>query len=251
MMAMTETEKERLQRLAKDKFERPLPKRFYKSAQVTDMLSILLDGRPVKSPLKRPLVLPKKALAEAIAAEWDAQVEVINPALMPLTKLANTALDRAVDERASVIAEIVSYVGNDMTCYWADRPPELVERQKVQWQPVLEWAERTFGTAPKRIIGLSHEGQPQELLSSVRKEVEQFDPWQLTLAYLLTTLTGSAFLALMFQSTVIAAETAWAAANLEEDYQISQWGEDWEAKIRRDARQRDFNGLVHFHNLLR
>jgi chaperone required for assembly of F1-ATPase len=251
MMAMTETDEERLQRLAKDKFERPLPKRFYKSVQVSDTLGILLDGRPVKSPLKRALVLPRRALADAIAAEWDAQADVINPALMPLTKLANTALDRAVDERASVIAEIVSYAGNDMTCYWADRPPELVERQTTHWQPVLDWAERTFGTVPKQVIGLSHVAQPEALTLAVRKHVELLDQWQLTLAYLLTTLTGSAFIALMFRSSAIAADAAWAATNLEEDYQISQWGQDWEAKIRHEARQRDFNGLVHFHSLLR
>jgi chaperone required for assembly of F1-ATPase len=251
MMAMTESEDEKLKRLAKDKFERPLPKRFYKSVQVSDLLGITLDERPVKSPLKRPLVLPQRALAEAIAREWDAQVDVINPALMPLTKLANTALDRAVDERASVIGEIVNYAGNDMTCYWADRPPELVERQKAHWQPVLEWAERTFSSAPKRVIGLSHAVQPEAMLLACRKHVEQLDQWQLTLAYLLTTLTGSAFISLMFQSSHIAAEAAWSAANLEEDYQIGQWGEDWEAKIRREARRRDFEGLVHFHNLLR
>jgi chaperone required for assembly of F1-ATPase len=251
MTAMTETEEQRLQRLAKDKFERPLPKRFYKSVQVSDMLGILLDGRPVKSPLKRALVLPQRALADAVAAEWHAQVDFINPALMPLTKLANTALDRAVDERASVTEEIVSYAGNDMTCYWADRPPELVELQMAHWQPVLDWAERTFGTAPRRVIGLSHARQPEALSLAVQKHVERLDQWQLTLAYLLTTLTGSAFIALMFQSRAITAEAAWAAANLEEDYQISQWGEDWEAKIRREARQRDFNGLVHFHILLR
>ena len=115
-----ETEDQRWERLSRDRIHRPLPKRFYKSVAVTEQLGIALDGRSVKTPLKAPLVLPNRALAEAVAAEWDAQVEVINPHAMPLTKLANTAIDRAVAERSKITAEILEFAGSDMVCYRAE-----------------------------------------------------------------------------------------------------------------------------------
>jgi chaperone required for assembly of F1-ATPase len=251
MTAMTETDDERMQRLMTDSFKRDLPKRFYKSVEVSDSLGILLDGRNVKTPSKKPLVLPNLALANLVAEEWRAQDAHINSALMPVTKLANTAIDRAVSERENIIAEIVSYAGNDMVCYWADRPPQLVAFQCQHWQPILDWAKVALGTAPLRATGLTHEPQPETLLQAVKVKAGSLDNWNLTGLFLLTTLTGSSLLSLMRQQGALSAEAAWAAANAEEDYQISQWGLDWEARIRREGRQNDFNGLVHFLALLR
>ena len=234
-----------------DRIERPLPKRFYKTVQASNDRRILLDGRPVKTPLKASLQLPNAELAEAVAAEWAAQVGVVNPALMPLTRLANTAIDRATAERTNIIAELVRYAGNDLVCYWADRPPELLQLQKDHWQPVLDWAAGELGTPPNRVFGLAHEAQPPGLLRSVESRLEELNNWHLTASYLLTTLTGSILIALMQLQGAQEAQAAWSAANVEEDYQIGKWGEDWEAKIRRDAREREFNGLVHFLALLR
>lgn len=247
---MTETEDQRMKRLMTDSFRRDLPKRFYKSVEVSDSLGISLDGRSVKTPSKKPLVLPNSDLANLVAEEWRAQETHINPALMPVTKLANTAIDRAVSERENIIAEIVGYAGNDMVCYWADRPPQLVAFQSQHWQPVLDWAKTTLGIAPFRTTRLIHEPQPSTLLQAVAARTQPLDNWNLTALYLLTTLTGSALLSLMQQQGALSSEAAWAAANVEEDYQISQWGLDWEAKIRREGRQNDFNGLVHFLALL-
>jgi chaperone required for assembly of F1-ATPase len=214
-------------------------------------LRILLDGRPLKTPLKNPFQLPSRKIADVVAAEWDAQQKDVNPALMPVTKLANTAIDRATVERAHVIEEIVQYAGNDLVCYWVDRPPELVQRQQEHWQPVMNWVEAKLSAKPLRATGLTHVDQPERLVVAVRTRVETLNAWQLTAVYLLTTLMGSAFIALMQLDDALDADAAWAAANVEEDYQISQWGEDWEAKIRREARERDYKGLVHFLSLLR
>ncbi|MEO6607454.1 MAG: ATP12 family chaperone protein, partial [Aestuariivirga sp.] len=111
-----ETQDERWERLSQDRVDRPLPKKFYKLATVTDDLAVALDGRVVKTPLKAKLVLPTRALADAVVGEWNAQVEVINPALMPLTKLANTALDRAGPERSYVAGQVVEFSGSDLVC---------------------------------------------------------------------------------------------------------------------------------------
>jgi chaperone required for assembly of F1-ATPase len=249
-MTGVESEAERLERLMRDRIERPLPKRFYKLAQASDDNRILLDGRPVKSPLKAVLQLPNRGLAEAVAAEWAVQGDVVNPALMPFTRLANTAIDRATAERANILAEIEKYAGNDLVCYWADRPPELVQRQRAHWQPVLDWATDTLGTPPIAVVGLTHQPQPDAMLQATRQRIAALNNWQLTAIYLLTTLTGSALIALMQSAGQLAPEAAWAAANVDEDYQISQWGEDWEAKIRREARRREFEGLVQFLALL-
>src|SRR5436190_10129506 len=135
-----ETEDQRWERLSRDRIHRPLPKRFYKSVAVTDQLGIALDGRNVKTPLKAALVLPMRPLAEAVAAEWDAQVDVINPHVMPLTKLANTAIDRANSESSKIATEILEFAGSDMVCYRAESPAGLVLRQTAHWDPIIAWA---------------------------------------------------------------------------------------------------------------
>ena len=139
---MTETPDERMGRLLTDRIDRPLPKRFYKQVSISEDNGILLDGRTVKTPLKAVLRLPNRALAEAVVEEWRAQEKFINPALMPLTKLANTAIDRATTERQKVLDEITQYAGSDLVCYFAKTPPALLERQRQHWQPALQWVEQ-------------------------------------------------------------------------------------------------------------
>lgn len=234
----------------KDRAERPLPKRFYKSVQVSDRNQILLDGRSVKTPLKATLQLPNRGLAEAVAAEWAAQTDVINPAVMPLTRLANTAIDRATSERAHIVNEIVQYAGSDLILYRAGQPESLLELQTRHWDPVLTWSQAALDAKFQPATGIVHKAQDERALATLRAVVESRDSWRLTALYLLTTLTGSALLALMLERNAATAEPVWDAAHVDEDFQASQWGEDWEAKLRRDARRREFDGLVYFLSFL-
>jgi chaperone required for assembly of F1-ATPase len=245
-----ETPDERMRRLLTGQFQKQLPRRFYKTVEVTENNAILLDGKSVKTPMKKALVLPNRNLADAVAAEWLAQDKVINTETMPLVKLANTALDRATSEREHVLQEVTEYAGSDLVCYWADRPPDLVKLQHSHWQPVLDWASDTLGATLRTARGITHISQDASALAAVRGRAEAMDPWQLTGTYLLMTLTGSALLALMLQMQSASADTVWAAAHVDEDYQISQWGEDSEAQLRREKRRLEFDGLVQFFELL-
>jgi chaperone required for assembly of F1-ATPase len=245
-----ETPDERMRRLLTGQFNRELPRRFYKAVSMTAEHGVSLDGRPIKTPMKNALRLPTAALAAAVAAEWEGQVKVIDTETMPLTKLANTALDRATAERAHVLQEVVDYAGSDLVCYGADRPPELVALQRTHWQPALRWAEEALAERFTQATGVTHVAQSPAALAAVRRRAEGFDAWQLTGTYLLMTLTGSALLALMLQAGAADAERVWQAAHVDEDYQISEWGEDHEAVKRRAHRRREFDGLVRFFALL-
>jgi chaperone required for assembly of F1-ATPase len=246
-----ETSDDRMKRLVTAQFKKQLPRKFYNSVEVSDTFAVFLDGKQVKTPLKNTLILPNRAMAEAVAAEWLVQDKVIDPETMPLTKLANTALDRATQERAHVLDEIAQYAGSDLVCYWADRPPELVALQRKHWQPVLDWAEKSLEARFVTAIGINHVRQDAAVISAIGKIAQELDAWQLTGTYLTMTMTGSALLALMLQSGATTAEVIWAAAHVDDDYQISQWGEDWEAAERRAARKREFDGLVRFFQMLR
>jgi chaperone required for assembly of F1-ATPase len=246
-----ETADERMRRLITGQFHKLLPRKFYKTVEVTDKNVICLDGKTVKSPMKNALALPNLALANAVAAEWYAQDKVIDTDTMPLTKLANTALDRATAEREPVLAEIVDYAGSDLVCYGADRPPELKRLQTQHWQPAINWATSTLQADFITTDSLTHVQQAPATLLAVRRYIEVFDAWQLTGIYLVMTLTGSAVLALQLQAGAASSEAVWAAAHVDEDYQISQWGEDSEAKKRRIKRKAEFEGLVQYFELLR
>jgi chaperone required for assembly of F1-ATPase len=247
----TETADERWERLSRDRMVRPLPKRFYKLASLTDELGIALDGRGVKTPMKAKLILPSRALAEAIAAEWNGQVEFINPAAMPLTKLANTAIDRAGAERVYVAGQVVEFSGSDMVCYRADAPSNLVELQAAAWDPVVAWAEAAMGTQFTMVTGVIHSAQSAETIAAVAAYVAALSEFELTVAHNLTTLTGSALLGLMLTSGAISPEAGWTAAHVEEDFQIATWGHDDEANARRAFRRIDFDGSLQFLNLLK
>jgi chaperone required for assembly of F1-ATPase len=244
-----ETPDERMRRIITSPIERKLPRKFYKSVEVSEINTILLDGRLVKTPMKNALALPNRALAESVAEEWVAQVKVIDPELMPITKLANTALDRATAEREHVLDEIVDYAGSDLVCYWTDRPPELVQLQRKHWQPVLDWANATLPAQFRHASSITHIEQDGASLEAARKRAEALDNWQLTGVYILMTLLGSSLLAMRLHAGADPDQT-WAAAHVDEDYQISQWGDDNEAILRRIGRRREFDGLVRFFKLL-
>jgi len=244
-----ETQDERWERLSQDRVDRPLPKRFYKLVSVGVDRDILLDGRVVKTPMKAKLVLPTQALAEAVADEWRAQVDVINPALMPLTKLANTAIDRVALERPHIAGEVVAFAGNDLVCYRAETPPDLVALHALAWDPVLHWAQLHLNVAFKTTKGVIHVPQAAEALRAVEHHVAGLDAYALTAVHNAMTLTGSALLALMLHARAISGEACWAAAHVDEDYQASQWGEDFEAVARRKHRKMEFDATLRFLEL--
>lgn len=244
-----ETEDQRFERLSRDRLVRTLPKRFYKSVSVTETLGIALDGKAVKTPLKAPLILPNRALAETVAAEWEAQKEFINPHAMPLTKLANTAIDRAVAEKSKIAAEILEFAGSDMVCYRADSPESLVSRQTAHWDLVITWAKSELKASFVTAKTMTHKRQSTHALRALEGHITVLDPFSFVAVHNLTTLTGSALLAMMAATGSMSADAAWAAANVDEDWQIETWGKDTEAMTRRAGRFSEFSASVKFVNL--
>lgn len=227
-------------------------RRFYKQVAVTGTaapFAIALDERTLRTPLKRPLDLPTKALAEALAAEWEAQAEKIQPHTMPFTKLANTALDRVATDKDRIIGEIVDFAGSDLVCYRAANPPDLVERQARIWQPVLDWARQAFQGEFEATEGILHIAQPPASLAALRGFLATKSPWALTALHNLTTLTGSALISAMACEKDLPPAEAWLAAHVDEDFQIEQWGWDEEARHRRDFRKREFDTCLRFCEL--
>jgi chaperone required for assembly of F1-ATPase len=235
----------------RDRIERPLPKRFYKTVGVTSELGLALDGRPVRTPSKKPLNLPTRPLADAIAAEWLAQSAVVDPSTMPLTKLANTAIDRVLPEQPRIVDVIAAYADSDLVCYRAEEPTELVARQAEAWDPVLAWAQQHLDARFEKITGIMHRAQPPNTLAAFRRHVAGFDYWTLTALHNITTITGSAVISTMLAARDIALDAAWAAAHVDEDWQIARWGEDFEARVRREQRYKEFTKTVEFLGLLR
>ena len=219
----------------------PLPKRFYKDVGLGATLggfTILLDGRPIKTPSKADLLLPREGLATAVAEEWAAQGAHIDPATMPLTRLGNTALDRVRGRETEIIDELVAYAASDLVCYRADRPASLVQAQAAAWDPVLDWAETKLGAHFTRVVGLMPRPQPAASMARVRTALAAFDPFALCALHNMTTLSGSALLCLAHAAGQFDLETIWAAAHVDEDHQIAAWGADEGAAIRRAGRWR-------------
>ena len=215
------------------------PKRFYRSVSVggaAPAFRVLLDGKPILTPARRQLAVPTMALAEAVAAEWEAQADRVDPATMPLTRLINTAVDGVSDHADEVRADIVKYAASDLTCYRAEGPVELESRQAAAWDPVLAWAHETLGARFVLGQGIMPVAQPDTATRAIERALAGLDAFSLAAYHTMTTLTGSALLALAHARGRLTAEEAWAAAHVDEDWQITQWGEDAEAKARRDRR---------------
>lgn len=226
-----------------------LARRFYKEVAVTPDRGITLDGKPVKTPKKAPLVLPNHAVAQAVAGEWEAQGDKIRPAAMLMTKLANTAIDRVGSERARILAEMVDYAASDLVCYRADRPPDLVARQAVHWNPVIDWAATGIDAPFVAIPGLMHRSQSPEALDAVGTALAEMNNYEIAALHNIMTLTGSALMALMLARNALSPEAAWTAANVDEDYQIENWGLDDEAAERRASRHKEFLACCRFLTL--
>lgn len=239
-MSDDETAMESAQRLA-----RPvLPKRFYKAAATTPHeagFAVVLDGRITRTPARNYLAVPQPALAEAIAAEWDAQVEEIDPGRMPLTRLVNSAIDRVAPEMAAVREDIVRHAGSDLLLYRAEGPESLIETEERLWGPILASSETALGTRFTLAEGIVHVGQDAATLAAVDRAIAGFDALGLAALHSMTTLTGSALIALAFARGEITAEEAWAAAHADEDWQAARFGRDEEAFA---ARERRFEDLM-------
>lgn len=228
-------------RRAQIQMKRPLPKRFYTNVSVDqgdDGYAIHLDGRPVRTPAKSPLVAPTAALAELMRAEWDAQVEHIDPGTMPVTKLVNTAIDGVAIDPQAVFEDILRFSSSDLLCYRADGPEELVARQSEHWDPLVDWAANDLGARFILIEGIMPQDQPREAIAAFAVTLRKYDtPIELACLHTVTTLTGSAILALAFAEDRLSADEAWSLAHLDEDWTDEHWGVDTEAQQRRAKRQ--------------
>ncbi|WP_240796875.1 ATP12 family protein [Terasakiella sp. SH-1] len=229
-------------------------KRFYKTVAVEqdgDGFRVTLDGRQLKSPAKRSLLLPTKALADALAKEWDAQEEHIQPLTMPMMALASTAVDRIGELRDGVIEQIAKYAETDLVCYWTDEPKELAERQAKAWMPYIDWAKETYGAEFKTQTGIMHVEQPENSVRAIREVVEGYNDWELSGLSSATHCTGSILLALSLTEGRIDSAQAFEDSQVDETYQIELWGEDWEAKDRRDVIKKDLQSVVDWLTLIR
>jgi chaperone required for assembly of F1-ATPase len=225
--------------LGREPLRPPLPKKFYKTVTVAadvGQFAIQLDGRGVRTPKKLKLALPTSTLAEAIAGEWRAQTVLIDPATMPLTKIANTVIDGIIGNPSETADEITRFSGSDLLCYRVDAPAALAERQAKVWSGVVERTELRLGVKFRATTGLMPITQAPATLTTVAQRLSACDAYQLAAAHIITTLTGSAILALARLDGDISAVDAWAAAHIDEDYQIELWGADDEATNRRAFR---------------
>jgi chaperone required for assembly of F1-ATPase len=224
-----------------------LRKRFYQAATVGEGTPhpLLLDGRAVKTPAGNTLAAPTHSLAQAIAAEWDAQGERIDPAAMPLTRLANTVIDGVAPNPEPVAAEVAQYLGSDLVCYRASAPEGLVAKQAQHWDPILAWTREAHGARFVLSEGVMFVEQPEGAVAAARGAIPS-DPWQLGAVSLITTLTGSALIALAVAAGRVAVNDAWAAAHVDEDWNLDFWGRDELAMQRRAARLADMQaaGMV-------
>jgi chaperone required for assembly of F1-ATPase len=226
--------------------------RFYQKATVAEnngAYAVRLDERPVRSPAKRWLTAPVRAIAEAIAAEWNAQEKLIDPATMPLTRLANSIIDGVMPSLQPVADEITKYLSTDMVFYRAEQPEGLVALQRRHWDPVLDWAHRSFGARFLLAEGTIYIRQSEAAIEAVRPAIptgtaSAADAWRLGALSVMTTLSGSALLALGFASGHFLAEDIWNAAHVDEDWNLQQWGGDALALEQRTGRRKEFDAAA-------
>jgi chaperone required for assembly of F1-ATPase len=221
-------------------------KRFYTRASMNetpDGFAILLDDKSVRTPSRKQLIVPQREIAAAIVEEWEAQRDVINPMAMPLTGLANSVIDAVVDRVDAVADDIAKYFGSDLLFYRAGHPEALVAREAAQWDPVLFWAAEVLGAHFILAEGIMHVRQPDQAVAAARAALPT-DPWTIAAMHLVTTLTGSALLALALMRGRLTADEVWAAAHVDEDWNGEQWGVDEEVAARRAARLVDFRAAA-------
>lgn len=239
--------------LARRDLQKSLPRRFYKEVRAEELdgaFVLLLDGRPAKTPSGNKLALPTLAAARALATEWAAQEDVLDPATMPLTKLANSAIDGVAREMAATVGAIAEYAGSDLVCYRAAEPEALVAAQAAAWDKVIAFARETFGARFVCAQGVVFVEQPEASLEAIRVAVASFAergpeaPFLLAALHVMTTLTGSVLIALAVAHGALSAAEAWTAAHVDEDFQMELWGADAEALDRRERRWREMQAAA-------
>lgn len=221
-------------------------RRFWKEVAVGPDRVVALDGRPVRTPGRTPLALPTDTLAEVVADEWRGVGETLDPRAMPLTGLANAAIDRIAPDRAAFAAGLARYGESDLLCYRADGPAELVQRQAAVWDPVLDWARGRYDVHFELATGVMHHPQPPATLRRLADAVAALDAWRLAGLSPVVTITGSLLLGLALVEGALDPEAAWRAAQADEDWQEEQWGEDALATQAREGRRREYDAAVRF-----
>lgn len=228
-------------------------KRFWSEARVIDAgtgHAIALDGRPVKTPAKAPLVVPTRALGQAIAAEWNAVVEQIDPLKMPMTRSANAAIDKVAPQRADVADMIAAYGDTDLLCYRATTPQELVLRQSEEWDPLLDWADSALGARLTPVAGVIYQSQDPAALKKLGDKVHALDDFALTALHDLVALSGSLVIGLAALQDWQSPETLWETSRLDEMWQAELWGADDEADAMAAVKRAAFLHAKQFYSLV-
>jgi chaperone required for assembly of F1-ATPase len=223
-----------------------LKRRFYRAVSIApegDGFAVTLDGRPVRTPARRAFAAPTEPLAQALAAEWDAQTEVIDPAKMPLTRLANTIIDGVAAVAPEIVAEIEKYLGSDLVCYRAATPDGLVAREARQWDPILAFARDALDARFEVTHSVSFVAQPAAAIAAAARAIPS-NPWRLGAVHTVMTLTGSALIALAVAARAVTLDVAWAAAHVDEDWNMDQWGHDELALARRAGRRAEMQAAA-------
>ena len=235
-------------RRAQIQMKAPVVRRFYETATAepaVEGFAVKLDGKQVKTPAGKPVVLPTQEAADLVAAEFAAQTEMIDPVTMPVTRLVNTAIDGVAADTQAVLEDVLRFSSSDLVFYRADGPDALVERQAEAWDPIIDWARSALGARFFLAEGVMHVEQPREAIAAIGVHLRQREePFRLAALHVITAITGSALLALAFEAGAIEAEAVWAAAHVDEDWNIEHWGLDEEAASRRAFRKRDMMGAV-------
>lgn len=253
-MAETPDEAANTTRSTLDDEARQLPKRFYKSAASTPHSSgygIELDGRAIKTPKRTPLIVQTEALANAIAAEWDALVDKIDPEKLPLTKIANTVLDGIIGREREIHDDLVRYIGNDLLFYRAELPAALVSRQAAAWDPVLAWFAETYDARFKTTVGIMPIEQNLLMVAKAASALSHETAMSLAPLHVMTTLTGSALLTIAHLKGHLTPDQVWHATHIDEDWQVERWGDDDEALTRRAKRRAELQSAADFLAMLR
>lgn len=227
-------------------------KRFYKEVSVGErdnLFTVLLDGKAIKTPEKSQCLMPTKIMAEAVAKEWDAQEKEVKPDSMPLTKLMNTAIDRVGKRRSDLIDELIGFAGSDQICYRADHPSDLVELQNNLWNPLLKRIEELHGIKLKLTTGIVFIDQDEQDLIKIRTLIERIESYALTAFYGMATVAGSITIGINLFEGHINSEQAWEAGHLDENFQVSQWGSDYEAEDRRQNLRAELENATYFLTL--
>lgn len=229
-------------------------KRFWRAVTIDPEaggFAVRLDGRPVRTPAKAPCRLPTRALADAVAAEWAAQADEIDPAAMPLTRAANSAIDRVAPEFDAVAAVVAAYGETDLICYRAPRPAGLAARQAEAWDPLADWAAEALDAPLVLAEGVMHVAQPEPSLARLAAAVRAHDSWELTALHDLVSLSGSLVIGLAVSHGHLEPQAAWPLGRIDEDWNIAEWGEDAEAAAVAARRRTDFLNAGRLLKLLR